>query len=54
MSICTVSTSMVRSTALDKFFEPLKGHFHWEHFIYFRLLVVTIALMWGRRNVSNL
>ncbi len=40
--------------SLDKFFQPLQGHFHWDHFTYFRLLVVTIACMWGRRNVANL
>jgi len=40
--------------ALDQFFRPLKGHFHWDHFTYFRLLVLTIAVMWGRRNVANL
>lgn len=39
--------------ALDKFFQPLKGHFQWDHFAYFRLLVLTIACMWGRRNVAN-
>jgi SRSO17 transposase len=39
--------------SLDKFFQPLHGHFHWDHFTYFRLLVVTIACMWGRRNVAN-
>jgi DDE superfamily endonuclease len=38
---------------LDKFFQPLEWHFHWNHFTYFRLLVVTIACMWGRRNVAN-
>ena len=40
--------------SLDKFFRPLTGHFHWDHFTYFRLLVLTIAVMWGRRNVTNL
>jgi SRSO17 transposase len=40
--------------SLDKFFQPLQGHFHWDHFAYFRLLVLTIACMWGRRNVANL
>jgi SRSO17 transposase len=40
--------------SLDKFFCPLHGHFHWDHFTYFRLLVVTMAFMWGRRNVANL
>jgi SRSO17 transposase len=39
--------------ALDNFFQPLERHFHWNHFTYFRLLVVTIAFMWGRRNVAN-
>jgi Transposase DDE domain len=38
---------------LDKFFCPLKGRFHWDHFTYFRLLVVTMAFMWGRRNIAN-
>jgi SRSO17 transposase len=40
--------------SLDQFFQPLKGHFHWDHFAYFRLVVLTIAFMWGRRNVANL
>jgi DDE superfamily endonuclease len=39
--------------ALDKFFQPLQGPFHGDHFAYFRLLVLTIACMWGRRNVAN-
>jgi DDE superfamily endonuclease len=39
--------------SLDKFFRPLHGHFHWDHFTYFRLLVLTMAFMWGRRNVAN-
>ena len=38
---------------LDQFFQPLKGHFHWDHVAYFRLLVLTIAFLWGRRNVAN-
>src|ERR671925_305860 len=41
-------------STLDKFFQPLKGHFHWDHFTYFRLLVLAIAFIWGRRNVANL
>ncbi len=40
--------------SLDKFFQPLKGHFPWDHFAYFRLLVLTIAFRWGRRHVANL
>jgi hypothetical protein len=40
--------------ALDNFFHPLERHFHWNHFMYFRLLVVTMALMWGRRHVATL
>jgi SRSO17 transposase len=39
---------------LDKFFDPLRSHFHWNHGMYFRLLVVAMAFMWGRRNVANL
>jgi SRSO17 transposase len=39
--------------ALDKFFQPLERHFHWNHLMYFRLLVVAMAFMWGRRHVAN-
>jgi hypothetical protein len=42
------------SPALDQFFQHLKGHFHWNHDMYFRLLVVTMACMWGRRHGANL
>ncbi len=41
-------------SALDKFFRTLRPHFHWDHFEYFRLLVLAMAVMWGRRNVVNL
>jgi hypothetical protein len=40
-------------SALDKFFRPLHGHFHWDHFTYFRLLVLIMAFMWGRRNCED-
>src|SRR5262245_35457876 len=40
--------------ALDQFFRPLKGHFHWDHGTYFRLLVLALAVMWGRWKVANL
>jgi hypothetical protein len=40
--------------SLDKFFRPLTGHLHWHHDTYFRVLVVPIALMWGRRHVATL
>ena len=40
--------------ALDNFVQPLGRHFHWNHCTSFRLLVVTIACMWGRRHVANL
>jgi DDE superfamily endonuclease len=40
--------------ALDKFFGPLRCHFHWNHWTYFRLLVLAVACLWGRRNVANL
>jgi SRSO17 transposase len=39
---------------LDTFFHPLESCFHWNHFTYFRLLVLAMAVMWGRRNVANL
>ena len=39
---------------LDNFFQSLERCFHWNHFSYFRLLVVTMAFMGGRRNVANL
>jgi SRSO17 transposase len=39
---------------LDKFFHPLRCHFHWDHFEYFRLLVLAIAFAWGRHHVANL
>jgi SRSO17 transposase len=39
---------------LDKFFDPLRSHFHGNHGMYFRLLVVAMAFMWGRRHVANL
>jgi SRSO17 transposase len=40
--------------SLDKFFHPLRPRFHWDHFHYFRLLVLAMAFAWGRRNVTNL
>ena len=39
---------------LDTFFHPLQSCFHWDHFTYFRLLVLVTAFAWGRRNVANL
>jgi hypothetical protein len=39
--------------ALDNFVHPLAPRVHWNHFIYFRWLVVPMALMWGRRHVAN-
>jgi len=39
---------------LDKFFRSLKTCFHWEHFEYFRKLVLAVAVAFGSRNVSNL
>jgi SRSO17 transposase len=40
--------------SLDQFFRPLHRHFHWDHFEYFRLLVLAMAFAWGRHNVANL
>jgi SRSO17 transposase len=39
---------------LTRFFAPLEGCFRWEHFQYFRQLVLAMAFAWGRRNISNL
>ena len=39
---------------LESFFDSLQNHFHWDHFEYFRMLVLLIAISWGRRNVSAL
>lgn len=39
---------------LERFFRSLTTEFHWEHFEYFRSLVLSLAVAWGRRNVSNL
>jgi Transposase DDE domain len=39
---------------LDKFFGALRPHVHWNHWMYFRLLVLAMACMWGRRHVTNL
>lgn len=40
--------------SLDQFFRPLQRHFRWDHFEYFRLLVLVMAFAWGRHNVANL
>jgi hypothetical protein len=39
---------------LEKVLQPLQGHFHWDHFAHFPLLILAIAFMWGRRHVANL
>ena len=38
---------------LDNFFRTLHPHFRWDHWTYFRLLVLAMGVMWGRRNVAN-
>lgn len=40
--------------ALEPFFRSLTSEFHWDHFAYFRMLVVLIAFAWGRRNIACL
>lgn len=40
--------------SLDKFCRPLQRHFRWDHFEYFRLLVVVMAFAWGRPHVAKL
>lgn len=37
---------------LEDFFGPLEDYFHWDHFEYFRNLVLLITFAWGRRNIS--
>jgi hypothetical protein len=39
--------------ARDKLLRPLEQRFHWNHVSDFRLLVVVMACMWGRRNVAH-
>ena len=39
---------------LESFFDSLKNQFHWNHFEYFRTLVLLITISWGRRNISAL
>ena len=39
---------------LESFFDSLENQFHWNHFQYFRMLVLLIAVSWGRRNISVL
>lgn len=39
---------------LESFFRSLETEFHWDHFEYFRTLVLLVAFCWGRRNVSAL
>jgi len=39
---------------LESFFDSLESQFHWNHFEYFRTLVVLVAIAWGRRNIASL
>lgn len=39
---------------LESFFEPLRDSFLWNHFEYFRMLVLLVAFAFGRRNISAL
>jgi len=39
---------------IKPFFDSLSEQFHWNHFQYFRTLVVLIAFAWGRRTITNL
>ena len=39
---------------LNSFFDSLQNDFHFEHFIYFKLLVLLIAFSWGKRNITAL
>ena len=39
---------------LQSFFRSLTTEFHWNHFEYFRWLVLLVACSWGRRNIASL
>lgn len=39
---------------LKSFFNPLQNRFLFNHFEHFQILVVLIAISWGRRNISAL
>lgn len=39
---------------LNSFFESLLGNFLYDHFNYFKFLVLAIAFSWERRNVADL
>lgn len=39
---------------LESFFDSLENSFHWDHFQYFRTLVLLIVIAWGRRNITSL
>jgi hypothetical protein len=41
-------------SVLDKVFRTRQPSLQWEHFDYFRLLVMAMAFAWGRRTVTNL
>ena len=39
---------------LESFFDSLKNQFHWDHFQYFRTLVLLMTISWGRKNITAL
>ena len=39
---------------LESFFYSLQDQFHWDHFQYFRTLVLLMVISWGRRNICAL
>jgi hypothetical protein len=39
---------------LKSFFDPLQDQFHFNHFQYFRMLILLIAFSWGRHNITSL
>lgn len=41
-------------TELESFFQPLRDTFKYEHFEYFRWLVLLVAFAWDRRNIASL
>jgi hypothetical protein len=37
---------------LESFFNSLKDQFHWDHFQYFRTLVLLMTISWEWKNIT--
>ena len=43
---------MFKIVRFPKKLDSLKDQFHWDHFQYFRTLVLLITISWGRKNIT--